>query len=142
MPRETWSKVEDGELGGVVLARFERKWRKQLPAVVGPGIPGVLSLHHLLPSLSVSVGSTKEQTQVMASQLFRDVAQLLTPAPPVFDDDYDGLEFTWKFFVFRPGSEWWNHFISLSSSFPLRAPFLLTYPLYSYHVYTYTHAHT
>jgi len=39
----------------------------------------------------------------MASQLFKDVAQFLTPAPPVFDDEYDGLEYTWKFFVFRPG---------------------------------------
>jgi hypothetical protein len=67
---------------------------------------------------SLSVGSTKEQMQVMASQLIRDVARLLTPAPPVFDDEYDGLEFTWKFFVFRPGSEWRNHFINLSSSLP------------------------
>ncbi|KAI0269159.1 DUF1682-domain-containing protein [Gloeopeniophorella convolvens] len=41
----------------------------------------------------------------MASQIFAPLAQLvqsLTPAPPPLDGEYDGLEYTWKFLVFRP----------------------------------------
>jgi len=41
----------------------------------------------------------------MASKILKDVTGFLTPAPPVFDDEYDGLEYTWKFFVFRPARE-------------------------------------
>ncbi len=41
----------------------------------------------------------------MASQLLRDLTRFLAPAPPVFDSDYDGLEYTWKFFVLRPARE-------------------------------------
>ncbi|KAI9512171.1 hypothetical protein F5148DRAFT_1305205 [Russula earlei] len=38
----------------------------------------------------------------MASKILKDIAQFLTPAPPAFDTEYDGLEYTWKFLVFRP----------------------------------------
>jgi hypothetical protein len=41
----------------------------------------------------------------MASYLLRNLTQILTPAPPVYDGEYDGLEYTWKFFVFRPARE-------------------------------------
>jgi hypothetical protein len=40
-----------------------------------------------------------------ASQVFRDLTRFFTPTIPVWDDDYDGLEYKWKIFVFRPGSE-------------------------------------
>lgn len=35
-------------------------------------------------------------------QVFKDLARFLTPAPPVLDSEYDGLEYSWKMFVFRP----------------------------------------
>ncbi|KAH9077363.1 hypothetical protein EDB83DRAFT_2349681 [Lactarius deliciosus] len=41
----------------------------------------------------------------MASLLFSsftNLTQLLFVQPPVLDGEYDGLEYTWKFFVFRP----------------------------------------
>ena len=41
----------------------------------------------------------------MASLLFASFAnltQLLFVQPPPLDGEYDGLEYTWKFFVFRP----------------------------------------
>ncbi|KAH9999336.1 DUF1682-domain-containing protein [Russula vinacea] len=36
------------------------------------------------------------------SQLLRDLSRFLTPTIPVLDDEYDGLEYSWKIFVFRP----------------------------------------
>ncbi|KAH9038832.1 hypothetical protein EDB84DRAFT_1587809 [Lactarius hengduanensis] len=33
---------------------------------------------------------------------FTNLTQLLFVQPPVLDGEYDGLEYTWKFFVFRP----------------------------------------
>jgi hypothetical protein len=41
----------------------------------------------------------------MNSQVFKDLAQFLTPAAPVLDSEYDGLEYSWKIFVFRPARE-------------------------------------
>jgi hypothetical protein len=41
----------------------------------------------------------------MASQLFLELTRFLTPAQPVLDGEYDGLEYSWKFFVFRPARE-------------------------------------
>ncbi len=38
-------------------------------------------------------------------QVFKDLARFLTPAPPVLDSEYDGLEYSWKIFVFRPARE-------------------------------------
>ncbi|KAH9977969.1 hypothetical protein BGW80DRAFT_1435637 [Lactifluus volemus] len=39
----------------------------------------------------------------MASELLKNLAQALTPPPPPpLDDEYDGLEYSWKYFVFRP----------------------------------------
>ena len=39
------------------------------------------------------------------TQLFKDVARFLTPTAPVLDSEYDGLEYSWKIFVFRPARE-------------------------------------
>ncbi|KIP10601.1 hypothetical protein PHLGIDRAFT_33815 [Phlebiopsis gigantea 11061_1 CR5-6] len=39
----------------------------------------------------------------MASQALKQVLLLLTPPPLVVPEDYDGVEFRWKFLVFRPG---------------------------------------
>ena len=39
----------------------------------------------------------------MASQGLKQVLSLLTPPPLVVPEDYDGLEYRWKFLVFRPG---------------------------------------
>lgn len=41
-----------------------------------------------------------------ASQVFRDLTRFFTPTIPVWDDDYDGLEYKWKIFIFRPASEY------------------------------------
>ncbi len=42
---------------------------------------------------------------LVASQAFKDLARFLTPALPVLDGEYDGLEYSWKMFVFRPARE-------------------------------------
>ena len=42
---------------------------------------------------------------IMTSQVLKDVARFLTPAPPVLDSEYDGWEYSWKMFVFRPARE-------------------------------------
>ena len=45
---------------------------------------------------------------MMASLLFGQFAnltQLLFVQPPVLDGEYEGLEYTWKIFVFRPARE-------------------------------------
>ena len=52
-----------------------------------------------------SVGQRHRVLHIMASQLLRDLTRFLAPAPPVIDSDYDGLEYTWKFFVLRPARE-------------------------------------
>jgi hypothetical protein len=41
----------------------------------------------------------------LATQFLRDLSRFLTPAPSILDSEYDGLEYTWKFFVFRPARE-------------------------------------
>ena len=38
-------------------------------------------------------------------QFFKDLARFLTPAPPALDGEYDGLEYSWNIFVFRPARE-------------------------------------
>ena len=51
------------------------------------------------------------EQKAMASQLLSNLVQAITPAPPPpLDDDYDGLEFSWKFFVFRPARESISYF--------------------------------
>ena len=39
------------------------------------------------------------------SQVVKDLAQFLTPVPPVWDNEYDGLEYSWKILAFRPARE-------------------------------------
>ena len=41
----------------------------------------------------------------LATQFLRDLSRYLTPAPPILDGEYDGLEYTWNIFVFRPARE-------------------------------------
>ncbi|KAH9966125.1 DUF1682-domain-containing protein [Russula dissimulans] len=55
----------------------------------------------MLPSLEIA-GASPSHPMALASKVLKDVSRFLTPAPPVFDSEYDGLEYTWKFFVFRP----------------------------------------
>ena len=42
----------------------------------------------------------------MASQGIKQVLSFLTPPPLIVPEDYDGLEYRWKFLVFRPGREY------------------------------------
>jgi len=55
----------------------------------------------------------------MASYLLRNLTQILTPAPPVYDGEYDGLEYTWKFFVFRPALFKYEAFLLAAIAFYL-----------------------
>ena len=61
------------------------------------------------PCLSLQRSSSIMASQV--SQLLRDLSRFLTPTIPVLDDEYDGLEYSWKIFVFRPAREYSNPFI-------------------------------
>ena len=45
----------------------------------------------------------------MASQGIKQVLSFLTPPPLIVPEDYDGLEYRWKFLVFRPGREYISH---------------------------------
>lgn len=39
----------------------------------------------------------------MASLILKNFVGFLTPPPLVVPEDYDGLEYRWKFLAFRPG---------------------------------------
>jgi hypothetical protein len=66
----------------------------------------------------------------MASELLKNLAQALTPPPPPpLDDEYDGLEYSWKYFVFRPACESIHSFrstVQLNTSNRLSLPVFLT----------------
>jgi hypothetical protein len=57
-------------------------------------------------STSFSAATTPRN---MATQVIRQVFALLTPPPLIVPEDYDGLEFRWKFLVFRPGREYFGY---------------------------------
>ena len=94
-----------GEVGGVVrgclpgwlLCRREKEIRR-MPYI------------HLSPrerkSESLAIAYSKMASLLLSS--FANVtqlSQLLFAAPPPLDGEYEGLEYTWKIFVFRPARE-------------------------------------
>jgi len=53
----------------------------------------------------------------MALQVFKDLAQFLTPAPTSLDGEYDGLEYSWNMFVFRPALFTYEPFLLAAVAF-------------------------
>jgi hypothetical protein len=109
VPRETWSEIKAVKWVGLVLALLrgiflacEKIWLANGKDRAGAGrrLPVCVACF-----LRLQQGEEDSDLCMMASQLFRDVARFLTPAPPVLSSEYDGLEYTWKIFIFRPARE-------------------------------------
>lgn len=83
--------------------------------VRAPRIPSTLvSVGLVVSALAFGIGTAScfpdprdHAAQIMASflNLFGTLGQFLTPPPAYTDYEYDGLEYRWTIFVFRPARE-------------------------------------
>jgi hypothetical protein len=72
-------------------------------------------------------GRDGHDEKAMASELLRNLAQAITPPPPPpLDDEYDGLEYSWKYFVFRPACES-IHFFQVCCTTEYAAPTIVPF---------------